>query len=1333
MPSCILAFAMLMLPALGPAAGCNPQPVPLGPPYIIDSYFIDSPIAVDGFLGEPAWTAPTTSVTKTTLITNGWNLTIRTFFNATSLFVGVEFCGDTSMNPNDRCEICFDTDHDATSNPDNQDMKLVAKGTTAGVDDYLLYYGDGAAWVKYSDNLGTPNPWPAGFAADGEKTVNNTYEFMLPIAAAWGEANPPDGKIAGFTVHGYGQADNIHVWWPDKQGTGINPATEYCDKPDTWGDIIYHSPADPPDHLDYVSGSNQTAEVGTVLAQPLSVRTKNQTGGNVSGAPVNFTMTAPPGSVGHGFAESGLAWHTAYSNSLGYANVTIQLGSRPGAYNISATGMGFTGIAGPTYIDWLHANATIGPLATLQTRPNPTAVAPLGTSAVTIWANDSFGNGITGLTVAMAFDSNPSGGTLSPTATDNNDGTYSASYTAGSTGGVVDVVNATSGGKWGKAPIQVSALPLNTIEISSNATAVKVTQQATLTIWANDTGGGGMAGQTIILSFAPNLSGAFLTGVSEIGGGVYSATYTAGQTAWVTDTVKASCSGKEDTVGINVQAGVPSDLVYVSGNGQQGNVSQTLPQPFIVRAEDAFGNIVPGTPVAWAIASFPAGATGHSLTPANNATDASGLSGTKLALGNLAGWYNATATSASVPGDSVAFSAVCLPPPVIPQVYSIFLVSGNNQSGSISSVLPLPLTIEVRTQTSVPASGVRVWFNVTGGGGSVGAAVADTGANGRASTTLTLGPAAGLNRVTAQISSGGTKTVTFVANATAPELTATLAANITSVLAGKSVMYVISFGNSGTEAAKDVRLNFTLRSGLSYISDTSGSAPVVTQTVLAWTFDSAPEGQNSFNLVCGVGTQMSGSIQTHFDVNYSSQSGIEQIAVRSNSVTVNVLQEAQANVPPVIEGVPDLTVHYDWDYRIDLAPYIADPDSAFSELVLILSDNVHARVDPARNTAIILNYSQDLVGMPQTLNITVSDGYGSDWDSITVTVSDDFPPELVGIMPDITFNEDTVHYGFNISNYFLDRDGDALIYTYGERHLTVTIMDVNSTVQIVPELNWYGQESVTFRALDPSGALVEDTVLVTVNPVNDPPVAAAVPDQVGRVNVTWVLDLSPYLSDVDNALDQLILSVDSEYATVNGLNITFRCAVSVNDIVTVTVSDGYAQTYLQINILVEYPPETPESLPSWILALIVIIAIAAIILLAAAMRKPVIEQAFLIYKDGALLAHSTNRMIPDMDTQIFSSMFTAIQDFIKDSFKDEKNWSLDKLEFGDNKIFIARGKEGLYSLSLIYKGRDRGLQNISKKAIEAIDKAYGKEFKDWDGNMDRFRGVRDVLSDSIFK
>ena len=1130
----LLVMSAVMFSGFLPASGSNMLPEPMGPPYIMDSYFLNGGITVDGIMNEAEWTAPTTSVTKTTLITNGWNLTTRTFFNATSLFVGVELCGDTSKNPNDFLEICFDTDHDATALPDAADMKIVARGTSTGIDDYSLWYGNGAVWIKSSDQLNTPNPWPAGYAADGELNVNTTYEFRLPIAAAWGEAAPPNNDITGFTVHGYGQADNKHVWWPDNQGSGSNPATEYCNIPSTWGDLVYHASTNVPDYLVYVAGDGQEAAVGSILAQPVSVRVKNQTGGNVSDAMVNITFSSvPAGATGQQFVASAAPWLKAFSNAQGFVNFTVQLGSRPGIYWINATGPGFTGISGPIFINTLDETATIGALATLQARATPPAVAPTCASAVEVWANDSFGNGIAGLTMAMTFDSNPSGGSVSPTASDTGDGTYSAAYMAGSTGNVTDVVNATSGGKWGKAPIQVSALP---------------------------------------------------------------------------------------------------------------------------------------------------------------------------------------------PGD-------------IQMSFSISIVSGNLQSGSISSVLPLPLVVEVRNQTSVLAQDVQVWFNISTGGGALSMATMLTQANGRASTYLTLGAISLINTITAQINASAS--VLFSAVATAPSPEPRLASNITSVVAGGSLIFILNADNNGTEAAKNVWVNLSLPEGLIYVSDSSNMSHSEAGGRISWLFPSLSVGSHSLALLCMLNVENTGSFTTWFDINCTSQSGIPMPRIVSNSVDVEILQNAGNNVPPIIDGVPDLIVHYDWDYTIDLKPYIFDADNEYDELVLTLSDTVNARV--SGGMSLMLNYSVSLMGIPQSLNITVSDGRGSDWDVISVTVSDKFPPELVGTMPDLIFDEDEVYYGFNVTQYFSDKGGDSIYYSFGNFHLAVDVIGTNVpggnyTLHIVPDANWFGQESITLRAENPTGALVEDTLLVTVLPVNDAPAIGAVPDQSGQVNVTWVLELNTYISDVDNALDQLTITVDSDYATVNGFNITFRCLSPVNDILTVTVSDGATQTYAHINVLAEPAAEIPDSLPEWLLPLaVIIIAVLSLLLIAASSRKPVIEQAFLIYRDGALLAHSTNRMIPEMDSQIFSSMLTAIQDFVKDSFKDETEWRLNKLEFGDKKMFIMMGGNDSYNLTLVYQGRDKGLEKISKNAVAAVDSKYGELLKEWNGDLEKLRGIRDVLTDSIFK
>lgn len=89
-------------------------------------------------------------------------------------------------------------------------------------------------------------------------------------------------------------------------------------------------------------------------------------------------------------------------------------------------------------------------------------------------------------------------------------------------------------------------------------------------------------------------------------------------------------------------------------------------------------------------------------------------------------------------------------PPPNPDVISKF--AGDSQVGSASAALASPLTVLVKDGSGNPAAGVSVSWMVTVGGGSLGAASSLTDANGQATMTRTLGPAAGFQGATAGLS-----------------------------------------------------------------------------------------------------------------------------------------------------------------------------------------------------------------------------------------------------------------------------------------------------------------------------------------------------------------------------------------------------------------------------------------------------------------------------------------------------------------------------------------------------------------------------------------------------
>jgi hypothetical protein len=122
-------------------------------------------------------------------------------------------------------------------------------------------------------------------------------------------------------------------------------------------------------------------------------------------------------------------------------------------------------------------------------------------------------------------------------------------------------------------------------------------------------------------------------------------------------------------------------------------------------------------------------------------------------------------------GILAAIFAACSPTPTTTTTggggvtpYTIAIFTGNLQVSLPSAALVTPLTVVVTDATGAPVAGAQVNWAVATGGGGVSPASSTTAANGRASTTFTLGSALGTQSVTAATASAAAG-VTFVATA----------------------------------------------------------------------------------------------------------------------------------------------------------------------------------------------------------------------------------------------------------------------------------------------------------------------------------------------------------------------------------------------------------------------------------------------------------------------------------------------------------------------------------------------------------------------------------------
>ncbi|HIH00482.1 TPA: hypothetical protein HA259_00095 [Thermoplasmata archaeon] len=124
--------------------------------------------------------------------------------------------------------------------------------------------------------------------------------------------------------------------------------------------------------------------------------------------------------------------------------------------------------------------------------------------------------------------------------------------------------------------------------------------------------------------------------------------------------------------------------------------------------------------------------------------------------------------------------------------------------------------------------------------------------------------------------------------------------------------------------------------------------------------------------------------------------------------------------------------------------------------------------------------------------------------------------------------------------------------------------------------------------------------------------------------------------------------------------------------------------------------------------------------------KIAVDETFVIYNDGRLMAHSTRRLKPGMDDQVLGSMFVAIQDFVRDSFKDDTSFTLRKLEFGGKSVLVERG--GSVFLAAVLHGKaSRKVTRRMKTVVDEIEEAFSLELLDWDGDLDKVRGVNDIM------
>lgn len=127
-------------------------------------------------------------------------------------------------------------------------------------------------------------------------------------------------------------------------------------------------------------------------------------------------------------------------------------------------------------------------------------------------------------------------------------------------------------------------------------------------------------------------------------------------------------------------------------------------------------------------------------------------------------------------------------------------------------------------------------------------------------------------------------------------------------------------------------------------------------------------------------------------------------------------------------------------------------------------------------------------------------------------------------------------------------------------------------------------------------------------------------------------------------------------------------------------------------------------------------------------RECKLEEVFLVNTSGVVLAHTeTREKTGVVDSDIVGGMLTAIQDFVKESFRGEDRETLRTLSVGKIKMIIEHSPNAY--VAVVFTGYEtEELRSDIKALLRKIDEAYGRVLMEWDGDKEKIKGIESMVN-----
>ena len=208
--------------------------------------------------------------------------------------------------------------------------------------------------------------------------------------------------------------------------------------------------------------------------------------------------------------------------------------------------------------------------------------------------------------------------------------------------------------------------------------------------------------------------------------------------------------------------------------------------------------------------------------------------------------------------------------------------------------------------------------------------------------------------------------------------------------------------------------------------------------------------------------------------------------------------------------------------------------------------------DPANGTATVnpdgtIGYSPDpgFTGT-DTFTYTVDDGNGGVATStVTINVGFENTPPITN--PNTAETDEDTPVTIDVLANDSDPDGDPLTVTEATAENGTVTINPEGTITYTPNPDFNGTDTITYTADDGNGGATPGTVTVTINPVNDAPVAA---NDSATTDVDSAVDINVLGNDFD--VDGDTLTVTSATPGTNGTT-----AINPDGTITYTPEAGF--------------------------------------------------------------------------------------------------------------------------------------------------------------------------------